>query len=646
MRSSGSSSGQTRRRQLSGQLSGPLRRFLATEAAGALLLVAATAVALAWANSPWSGAYEAVWATPVSLRIGDAALAMDLGHWINDGLMAVFFFVVGLEVRRDLAVGELTDRRRIVIPVVAGVGGMVVPALLYLLVAPAGEAAGGWGVVIGTDTAFMLGALALVGPAASTQLRVFLLTLTVVDDVVAVTVIGVVYSDRLDVPALLVAAAGLVALAVLDRVGAWRTWPYVTVALVVWVATVASGLHASIAGMLAGLLIPAFALRRHDVEGAATRFRAFRQSPMAEVGRSARDALTRAVPVNERLQLVLHPWTSYVIVPVFALANAGVDLRGGVLAEALASPVTWAVVIGLVVGKFVGIGGFALAGVRLRLGRLPQGVGPGQVAAGGALSGIGFTVSLLIISLAFDDPELRGQATVGVLLALVLAIALGAVVFRLAALLLGETTAALPTALARPVDPGRDHLLGPATAPLTLVEYGDFECPFCARATGVAKEVREHFGDDLRYVFRHLPLPDVHPHAELAAAAAEAADAQGRFWPMHDLLFAHQDQLEVEDLAGYAGQLGLDVEEFLRDVDEQRHAARVREDVADAEASGARGTPTFFIGDTRHVGPYDARTLIAELEAARAPGAVRTSGGAAPGLGGSSGTTHPAPGER
>jgi Na+/H+ antiporter NhaA len=638
---------QTRRRELSGQLSGPLRRFLATESAGALLLVAATAVALAWANSPWSAAYEAVRATPVSLRIGDAALAMDLGHWINDGLMAVFFFVVGLEVRRDLAVGELTDRRRIVIPVVAGVGGMVVPALLYLLVAPAGEAARGWGVVIGTDTAFMLGALALVGPAASTQLRVFLLTLTVVDDVVAVTVIGVVYSDRIDVPALLVAAAGVVALAVLDRMGAWRTWPYVTVALVVWVATVASGLHASIAGMLAGLLIPAFALRRHDVEGAAMRFRAFRQSPMAEVGRSARDALTRAVPVNERLQLVLHPWTSYVIVPVFALANAGVDLRGGVLAEALASPVTWAVVVGLVVGKFVGIGGFALAGVRLRLGRLPQGVGPGQVAAGGALSGIGFTVSLLIISLAFDDPELRDQATVGVLLALVLAIALGAIVFRLAALLLGETTAALPTTLARPVDPGRDHLLGPATAPLTLVEYGDFECPFCARATGVAKEVREHFGDDLRYVFRHLPLPDVHPHAELAAAAAEAAGAQGRFWPMHDLLFAHQDQLEVEDLAGYAGQLGLDVEEFLRDVDEQRHAARVREDVADAEASGARGTPTFFIGDTRHVGPYDARTLIAELEATRsAGGAVRTSGGEAPGLGGSSGTTHPAPGER
>jgi protein-disulfide isomerase len=428
----------------------------------------------------------------------------------------------------------------------------------------------------------------------------------------------------------LVAAGGIVALAVVGRLGAWRTWPYVTVTVVVWVATVASGLHASIAGMLAGLLIPAFAPRRHDVEGAAARFRAFRQSPMAEVGRSAQDALSRAVPVNERLQLVLHPWTSYVIVPVFALANAGVDLRGGVLAEALASPVTWAVVVGLVVGKLVGVGGFALGGVRLGLGRLPQGVGAGHVAAGGALSGIGFTVSLLIISLAFDSPELQDQATVGVLIALVLAIALGALVFRLAALR-GETTAALPTALARPVDPERDHVRGSASAPLTLVEYADFECPFCARATGVATEVREHFGDELRYVFRHLPLPDLHPHAELAAAAAEAAGAQGRFWPMHDQLFANQDQLELEDLAGYAGRLGLDVEQFLRDVHEQRHAGRVREDVADAEASGARGTPTFFVGATRHIGPHDARTLIAALVAARTAGAERRSGGEDPG---------------
>jgi protein-disulfide isomerase len=325
--------------------------------------------------------------------------------------------------------------------------------------------------------------------------------------------------------------------------------------------------------------------------------------------------VARAVSVNERMQLVLHPWTGYVVVPLFALANAGVDLRGGAFADALTSPLTWAVVVGLVVGKFVGIGGGALAGARLRLGQLPQGVGPGQVLGGAALSGIGFTVSLLIIGLAFESPQLRAEATIGVLLSLVIATALGWVSFQVAARWHGETSAGLPTVLSRPVDPRHDHIVGPVDAPLTLVEYADFECPFCAKATGVAREVREHYGDRLRYVYRHLTLPEVHPHAELAAAAAEAAAAQGKFWEMNAMLFAHADELELADLAGYAGQLGLDVEDFLRDIDEQRHAAHIREDVASAEASGARATPTFFIGSVRHVGPWDAQSLIEALDA-------------------------------
>jgi Na+/H+ antiporter NhaA len=607
---------QTRRRFLAGQLSAPLRRYLVTESGGAMLLVVATLIALLWANSPWSEAYSQLWETESALQLGELALRMDLGHWINDGLMAVFFLVIGLEVRRDLSVGELTDRRRLVLPLLAGVGGMVVPALLYLAINATGEGASGWGVVIGTDTAFLLGTLALVGPTTSTQLRVFLLTLTVVDDIVAVSVIGLVYSESLDPVALAVAAVAVLVLATLGRLDVWRTWPYAVTILVLWLATLYSGLHASVAGMVAGLLVPAYAPRRQEVERAARRFHAFRQSPLADVGRSAQEALVRAVPVNERMQLVLHPWTSYVVVPVFALANAGVDLRGGVLGDALGSPVTWGIVVGLVVGKFVGIGGGALLGARLGLGRLPQGVGPGQVLGGAALSGIGFTVSLLIVGLAFG-PELRDEATVGVLLALVLATLLGWLVFWLAAVLHGETSAGLPMVLDRAVEPGRDHIRGPVDAPLTLVEFADFECPFCGRATGVVKEVREHFGDELRYVMRHLPLPDVHPHAELAAAAVEAAGEQGRFWEMHDLLFAHQDELGLQDLAGYAGELGLDVEQFLTDLDEQRHAARIREDVGSAEASGARGTPTFFVGSRRHVGPYDARTLIAELEASR-----------------------------
>jgi Na+/H+ antiporter NhaA len=581
------------------------------------LLLAAAVAGLLWANSPWSDAYESLWGTEIAIRVGDHGIAMDLGHWINDGLMAIFFFVVGLEVRRELSIGELRDRSRVVVPAVAALCGIAVPALLYTAVNPSGVAADGWGIVIGTDTAFLLGALAIVGPRCPTQLRVFLLTLTVFDDIVAVAIIGAVYSETLDAGALAVAAACIVALAVLSHRGEWRASPYVLLGVTLWVATFESGLHPSIAGMLAGLLIASRPPARRDVERAASLFRAFRQSPLPDVGSTAARGLRRAVSVGERLQTALHPWTSFVIVPVFALANAGVDLRGGLLGDALGSPVTWGVVLGLVAGKLTGVGAGALLSLRLRLGTLPRGVGEGQVLGGAALSGIGFTVSLLIVGLAFDDPRLQAEATVGVLMAAVLATLLGLTTFRLAATLRGERTASLPMVLDRPVDPARDHIRGPVDAPLTLVEYGDFECPFCGRATGVIRDLRERFGDDLRYVFRHLPLTDVHEHADLAAQAAEAAGAQGRFWEMHDVLFRRQAELEPEDLVGYAADIGLDVERFVRDLEDERHAARVREDVASAEASGATGTPTFFVGDIRHVGPYDAATLARELEDTR-----------------------------
>lgn len=606
---------QTRARRVAllGQVSGPLRRFLRTEAGGAALMLAATVLALVWANSPWSEQYLALWETEASLRIGRWQLSMDLHHWVNDGLMALFFFVIGLEVRREFSLGELTERRRATIPVIAALGGLTIPALLYLAIAPSGEAARGWGVVIGTDTAFMLGALSVVGPVFATQLRVFLLTLTVIDDIVAVSVIGLFYSESLDVPFLLVMLGLGALLAVLSRQGVWRAWPFVMVGFALWLATLEAGLHASVAGMIGGLLVAASAPTREAVEGAAQRFLAFRQSPRVDVGASARQGLQRATSVNERLQAVLHPWTAFVVVPVFALANAGVDLRGGVLGDALSSRITWGVCIALVVGKLLGVGVTALVAVRFGLGRLPQGVAPGHVLGGAALSGIGFTVSLLVAGLAFDDSALRSQATVGVFLGAVLATALGWAAFRAAAVWRGQVDADLPRVLDRDVQVDRDHVAGPVDAPLTLVEYGDFECPFCTRSTGVTRELQEAFGPRLRYVFRHLPLPDVHPHAELAARAAEAAAAQGRFWEMHDLLFAHQDQLQYEDIAGYAAQLDLDVEQFLRTLDDERTAARVRADVASAEASGARGTPTFFVNGRRHTGPHDAQTLAAAL---------------------------------
>ncbi len=591
-----------------------LRHFIHTEAASAGLLVAVALIALVWANSPWSESYVDLWHQTLELTFAGGGLSMDLHHWVNDGLMVVFFFVIGLEVRREFSVGELTERNRLVVPVIAGIGGMVVPALLYLSLNPSGDSAAGWGVVIGTDTAFLLGTLALVGPSVSTQLRIFLLTLTVIDDIVAVTVIGVVYSDSIDLTALAVAGACLVALVVLDRVGEWRASPYVAAVVVLWIATLESGIHASIAGMLSGLLVPAADPDRRLVQKAADRVRRFQQSPLPEVQREARSSLNRAVSVNERLQEALHGWTSFVVVPVFALANAGIDLRDGVLGDALSSPVTWGVVLGLVLGKFLGIGGGALLAVRMRMGSLPEGVGAGHTFGGAALSGIGFTVSLLIVGLAFTDQRLQDQAKVGVLLAAALAALLGWLVFLVAARFFDQRDATLPTTLSEPVDPGRDHVSGPADAPLTLVEYLDFECPFCARATGAAREVREHFGDRLRYVPRHLPL-DVHPHAILAGVAAEAAAEQDRYWDMHELLFERQARLERDDLIAYAAELGLDVERFTADLDDPALAQRLDRDLAGAEASGVRGTPTFFIGERRHQGPYDARSLIAALEA-------------------------------
>jgi Na+/H+ antiporter NhaA len=596
------------------QLTKPLADYLATESGSAGLLLLATALALAWANSPWSDSYESLWGTQISIEIGDWTLAMDAVQWVNDGLMALFFFVVGLEVRREISVGELTERRRLIVPALGAVGGLVVPSLLYLAVNPTGEEAKGWGIVIGTDTAFVLGVLALVGPRLETQLRVFVLTMTIADDALAVAIIGVVYSDSIDLVALGVAGAALAVIAILSQLRVWQLWIYGMMLVVLWVATLESGVHPSIAGMAAGLVISAYPPRREDVERTARLFRAFRQSPIPSVGRSASESLQRTVSVNERLQSRLHPWSAFVIVPLFAFANAGVDLRGGLLTDALSSPVTWGVVLGLVAGKPIGIAVASLGGRWLGLGSLPRGVQSGQVVGAGAISGIGFTMSLLIMGLAFDSPDLQEEATVGVLLAAALSTVVGWVVFRIAESLLGERSASLPMELDRPVDPSFDHIRGAADARFTLVEYGDFECPFCGAATGIVRELRDHFGDDLCYVFRHLPLTDVHPHAELAAEAAEAAAAQGRFWEMHDILFQHQDELEFEDLVGYAAKLGLDVERFTRDLGEGSFTERVLTDAASAEESGARGTPTFFIGVVRHTGPNDAQTLQRVLQ--------------------------------
>lgn len=587
--------------------------FVRTESGSAALLVAVSVIALIWANSPFSESYTALWHTDVALTFGSHGIDMSLHHWINDGLMVVFFFLIGLEVRQEFAVGSLRDRRRALVPLVAGVAGVIAPALIYLAIAGP-DAARGWGVVVGTDTAFLLGMLAIVGPAMSNQLRFFLLTLTVVDDFLAVSIIGVVYTENLRIGPLIVALVSLVGLWLLSRTSEWRSAPYVVLVLILWVATLKSGIHPSLAGMAAGLLVPAFHTQRGSVETAKSLFRDYWQSPQAAVARSARRGLARSISVNERLHDVLRGPVSLVVVPIFALANAGIDLRGGVLGASFASTITWGVVAGLVLGKFVGISLGTWGAIKLGLGRLPDGVGRGSVLGGAALSGIGFTVSLLIIGLAFDDPRQAGEATVGVLLAMVLAALLGWFVFTRARVKWGETSADLPVTLTPVVNPTIDHVRGPDDAELTVVEYLDFECPFCARATGMWHDVARHFGDRVRYVVRHLPLEDSHPHALLAAIAAEAAAAQGKFWEMHDVLFNHQAELEADHLIAYAEDLDLDVERFIADMDSADLADRVALHAQSAQDSGARGTPTFFLNGTRHRGPHDARTLIAALE--------------------------------
>lgn len=592
-------------------------RTIRTESGSALLLVVVAAVALLWANSPLSEAYFGLWDVEIGFDVGVFGLHMNLHHWINDGLMVVFFFVVGLEVRQEFAHGTLRDASRARLALIAGVAGVALPAVFYILIVAAagGDGLGGWGAVVGTDTAFLLGALALVGPKLSGQLRVFLLTLTVVDDFFAVSIIGIVYSDEIRLVPLLIAVACLAGLWLLGRSRQWSATPYVLIVIVLWFATVDSGVHASLAGMVAGLLIPAYPTRRQQVVAARQLFRDFWQSPSAASARAVDRGLARGISINERMHEVVRMPTALVIVPIFALANAGVDLRGGVLVDSFQSSVTWGVIVGLVLGKLLGIGLATFVAVKLGAGRLPEGVGMGSVFGGAALSGIGFTVSLLVIGLAFGSTsDLGRQATVGVLVAMVLATALGWLIFWVAAKRWGEETADLPMVLTPPVDPEVDHIRGPEDAQLTLVEYIDFECVYCAHATGSWEDLRSRFGDDLRYVVRQLPH---HPHGPIAARASEAASNQGMFWPWLDFVFTRQDALEREDLIHYAEELGLDVAQFTADLDSAAVRARVERDLESADASGAHATPTFFVDGRRLLGNYDARTLTSALEASR-----------------------------
>ncbi len=606
----------------------PLRRFLRTETGSAAVLLAATVAALIWVNAD-SGSYDTVWGTHLSIRLGGWEISQDLRHWLNSGLMTFFFLVVGLEARREFDMGELRERRRLTLPLAAGIGGMIVPVAIYLAANAGDGAAHGWGTAMSTDTAFALGMLALVGRRFPNRLRAYLLTVAVVDDLVALVVIGIVYSGHIDMPALLVALVIFgVVLAV--RATGFRYGPvYALLGVAAWIAVFESGVDPVVVGVAMGLLTYAYPAARSDLERATDLFRLFREQPTPELAREATVGLSSAISPNDRLQQLYHPWTSYIIVPMFALANAGIAINGSFLAHAYTSPITLGILFGYVIGKPAGITGASWLVTRVTRGRIQPPVGWAAVAGGGAIAGIGFTVSLLIAALAFGGTQLE-EAKLGVLSAALCASSATWLVFRATALLPKRLriralvgTSEIIVDLGAPVDPDRDHLRGPEDAPVTVVEYGDFECPYCGQAEPAVRELLADFGD-VRYVWRHLPLNDVHPNAQLAAEAAEAAAAQDAFWEMHDILLARAANLRSRDLLGYAGELGLDTERFKRDLRTHAGAARIAEDVDSADLSGVSGTPTFFINGKRHYGAYDIGTLSAAVKAARVRAAVTT----------------------
>jgi Na+/H+ antiporter NhaA len=610
-------------------LAAPVRDYLNTESAGAAALLAATVAALLWANSPWSDSYDSFWHTQLSIEIGSEGISMSLERWVNEGLMTLFVLVVGLEARREFDVGSLRERRRLALPLTAALGGMALPVLIYMAFNAGGSGAHGWGAAMSTDTAFALGVLALVAPRA-TRLRVRVLSVLVFDDLLALLVIATVYSDSVDLVPLAVAVGMFGALAGLRYAPvAWRP-PLATLAAVaMWVALFESGIEPLIAGLAVGLATSAYPPARTDLERVTELTRSFREQPTPEAARSAQLGVTSAISSNERLQYRLHPWTSFVIVPLFALANAGIHVDGGLISDAATSPITLGILFGYVVGKPIGIVTAVWLTSRPWVTGLRPAVSFPVLLGGAAAGGIGFTVSLLIASLAFDGQQLE-EAKLGVLAAAIASTLLSWLVFRAirriptemrARQLLGTAEDLLD--LSDDVDPERDHVRGPDSAPVTLVEYGDYECSYCGQAEVVIRELLDEFGDELRYVWRHLPLNDVHLHAQLAAEAAEAAGAQGQFWGMHDRLLATQDELTGRDLKRYAEELGLDLDRFVDDVHGHVHTDRIAEDVASADASGVAGTPSFFINGRRHQGAYDVDTLSRAVRTARGRARLR-----------------------
>lgn len=420
----------------------PFQDFTDKQSSGGIVLIAATVIALAWANSPWAESYAALWHTKLTVGVGDLSLSKDLTHWVNDGLMAVFFFVIGLEIKREILVGELSSVRNAALPVAAALGGAVVPALIYLTINTGTVGSAGWGIPMATDIAFALGVLALLGEGAPVGLKVFLTALAIVDDIVAVLVIALFYTSDVSWGALGVGAVFLAALVVANLLGVDRTLVYAVLGVGLWLCFLLSGIHATIAGVLLALTVPAVSFMDPGAFLERSRYVLDRFEKAGEKGedvlanderQAALHALNHAAyklePPLHELEHALNPWVVFAIMPIFALANAGVQLGGGIV-EALISPVALGIVLGLVVGKQLGVTLFAWLAVKSGVAELPEGIGWRHVYGAGWLAGIGFTMSLFITDLAFSEDSLVEAAKLGILCASLIAGAVGWTILR------------------------------------------------------------------------------------------------------------------------------------------------------------------------------------------------------------------------
>jgi Na+/H+ antiporter NhaA/protein-disulfide isomerase len=577
------------------------------------------AFSLLWANLA-GGAYRSFWNAHVGVSLGSHTVELSTREIVNQGLMSFFFLVVGLEARREWDLGDLRDRRRSLLPLSIGLGGLVLPAVIFVIVnlAFTGGSPRAWGTAMSTDTAMALGALSLLSRGASARLRQFLVTVLVADDIGSLFVIAAVYSGGVRMPWVAAAAAAFLSYWWLQRTAV--ALPLVVgVGLAGWVLTRMSGVDPIISGLVLGLLAPAYSPALGSLEHASRGMRSFREQPSTSTARAAIAQLRAALSPNAKLQQKFAPFVSLLVVPLFVIANLGVQVDTTLLRRAFTGPITWGILCGLLIGKpaaYLLLPGISRVTSR---GRLVPPVAGVDLLKAGAISSMGFTVTVLVATMALRGPS-YDDAVTGALTALLAAPLLAVGWARVPHLLPPRLGGALrrPGApalldLVSEADDAHDHVRGRADAGVTIVEYGDFECPYCGQAEDSLTTVLDRLPAQVRYVWRHLPLVDVHPAAWRAALASEAAAAQCAFWPMHDALLAHRAELEQLDLVGLAASLGLDADRFVADFESPRTSHKVAGDVESARLSGVAGTPTLFINGVRHEGDYGPAALLAAV---------------------------------